>query len=365
MSSRPSEPCQAGLAAGARSLASATHKGGAEQPMNDKSCAIAGRTVSTRRALLLAIPLAVAVFMPMTTWAAWPDHTVTVVVPYAAGGNTDVMARLAGQELQKRLGQPFVIENLAGAGGAVGTQNVARSRPDGHTLLFATTAQFSILPYTQKINYDPLADFAPIGVFGQSFSVLGIAKSVPATDLASFIAYVKANPGKLNYASGGVGTVGHLVSASFAERAGLDMVHVPYSGGAPAITALVAGHVGMYFGNSSEFLPHYKGTDFKIIAVGTPARVSQFPDVPAVAEVYPGFSLPAWNGLLAPAKTPQAIVDTLSKEMHAVTQDPAIQKRLRELAIEPGGAMSDEFIKIISSEQAIFKAAVKGAGIER
>jgi tripartite-type tricarboxylate transporter receptor subunit TctC len=321
--------------------------------------------IAAMRALLSAIVLALALLSSMTASAAWPDHTVTMVVPYAAGGNTDIMARLAAQELEKKFGQAFIVENLPGAGGALGTHNVARATPDGYTLLFATTAQLSVLPYTQNINYAPLKDFVPIGVFGQSFSVLGIAKSVPATDLASFVAYAKANPGKLNYASGGPGTIGHLVAASFAKRAGLDMVHVPFNGGAPAMTDLLAGHVDMYFGNSSELLPYYKTADIKIIAVGTPQRVSQFPDVPAVAELYPGFSLPAWNGLLAPAGTPKAIIDVLSDKVHEVTQDPAVQQRLRQLGIEPGGATSGELAEIINGEQPIFKAAVAAAGIAR
>jgi tripartite-type tricarboxylate transporter receptor subunit TctC len=295
--------------------------------------------------------------------AAWPERPVTLVVPYSAGGNTDVMARIAAQEFQKSFGQTFVVENVLGAGGTIAAQRVASAKPDGHTLFFATTAQLSIAPYMQKVNYDPTADFIPIAVFGQSFSVLGVHPSVPGKDLKEFVAYVKANPGKLNYGSGGVGTVGHLVSASFATRAGLDMVHVPYKGGALATTDLLSGQIQMYFGNSIELLPHFKAGKIKVLAVGTSARTEQFPDVPTVAEFYPGFSMPAWNGLLAPRGTPKPIVDALMKRIQEVVRDAAIVKRLRAIGVEAGGPAGDALVSLIRTEQANYKAAIKAAGI--
>ena len=269
-----------------------------------------------RRFLRLAAGAVALPALPRRAAAqSYPTRPVTLVVPYAAGGNTDIMARMAADWLTQKLGQPFIVENRAGAGGAIAAQYVASSAPDGYVLLFGTTAQTSIVPYIQKVRYDPLKDFVAVGVYGNSFSILAIANTVPATDLKTFIDYVKANPGKVNYASGGVGTVGHLVGASFAVRAGLNMVHIPYKGGSQVLAALLAGEVQMYFGNSSEILPYYHTDKLRILAVGTPARVAQLPDVPAIAEVYPGFSLPAWNGVLAPAGTPKAIVSTLSAQI--------------------------------------------------
>ncbi len=318
-----------------------------------------------RRRLFLTLASVVAIGLgARAARAAWPDHPVTVIVPYAAGGNTDIMARLASDELQKALGQPFIVENRPGAGGALGAQYVARAAPDGYTLLFGTTAQLSILPHIQKINYKPLTDFEPICVFGQSFSILGVNRSVPATDLAGFIAYARANPGKINYASGGVGTVGHLVAALFAARAGLTMAHVPYKGGSQSMTDLLGGQVQMYFGNSSELLPYKDSDRIRLIAVGTPGRVAQLPDVPAVAELYPGFSLPAWNGFLAPAGTPREIVDQVAKVALAGAASADVSRKLHDLGIDPGVAGPDALASVIKGEQALYQDAVKAAGIE-
>jgi tripartite-type tricarboxylate transporter receptor subunit TctC len=325
---------------------------------------VTAMTLSRRHFLHLTMGgTAVAAASRLAQAETYPVRPVAIIVPYAAGGNTDIMARMAADWLSQKLGQPFVVENRAGAGGAIAAQYVASAAPDGYTLLFGTTAQTSIVPFIQKVRYDPLKDFAAVGVYGNSFSILAIAAAVPATDLKSFIDYAKSNPGQVNYASGGVGTVGHLVGASFAARAGLDMVHVPYKGGSQVIAGLLAGEVQMYFGNSSEILPYYHTDKLKILAVGTPARVDQMPDVPAVAEVYPGFSLPAWNGVLAPAGTPKDIVSVLSREIHAAAQDAPTAKRLRELGIEPGTATADELADIIRGEQTLYADAVKAAGI--
>lgn len=295
--------------------------------------------------------------------ADWPERAVTVVVPYAAGGNTDIMARLASDALAQKLGQSFIVENRPGAGGAIATQMIVSSPPDGYRLLFASTAQTSIVPYAQKVRYDATKDLSPIAVFGQNFSVLAISTKLPSKDLASFIAYAKANPGKINYGSGGTGTVAHLISASLGVRAGIELVHVPYKGGSQSVTDLLSGQIEMYFGNSAELLPFGGSEKIRLIAVGTLKRVKQLPEIPAVAEVIPGFSMPAWNGFLAPAGTPRAIIDLLSKETLAAAQLPAINQKLFDLGIEPGIAAADEHAAIIRDEQGVYAAAVKAAGI--
>lgn len=295
--------------------------------------------------------------------ADWPERAVTVVVPYAAGGNTDIMARLASDALAQKLGQSFIVENRPGAGGAIATQMVVSSPADGYRLLFASTAQTSIVPYAQKVRYEATKDLAPIAIFGQNFSVLAISTKLPSRDLTSFIAYAKANPGKINYGSGGTGTVAHLISASLGVRAGIELVHVPYKGGSQSVTDLLSGQIEMYFGNSAELLPFGGSEKIRLIAVGTLKRVKQLPEVPTVAEVIPGFSMPAWNGFLAPAGTPRPIIDLLSKETLAAAQLPAINQKLFDLGIEPGAAGADEHAAIIREEQGVYAAAVKAAGI--
>lgn len=317
------------------------------------------------RSLCVAVAgLCALVVTPMSAARAdWPERPVTVVVPYAAGGNTDIMARLASDALTQKLGQPFIVENRPGAGGAIATQLVVSSPPDGYRLLFASTAQTSIVPYAQKVKYDATRDLAPIAIFGQNFSVLAISAKVPAKDLGGFLAYARANPGKINYGSGGTGTVAHLISASLGVRAGLDMVHVPYKGGSQSVTDLLSGQIEMYFGNSAELLPFSGSDSIRLIAVGTLKRVKQLPEVPAVAEVIPGFSMPAWNGFLAPAGTPRAIIELVSRETLAATQLPSITRKLYDLGIEPGVANADEHAAIIREEQGVYAAAVKAAGI--
>jgi len=216
----------------------------------------------------------------------------------------------------------------------------------------------------QKVSYEP-DDFVPIDVFGQSFSVLAVNAGVPVTDLAGLVAYARQNPGKINYASGGVGTVGHLVSASFAQRAGIDIVHVPYKGGSQATSDLLAGQVQIYFGNSIELLPFYKSDRIRLLAVGTTRRNAHYPDLPAVSELYPGFSMPAWNGFLAQRNTPDEIVDALAARLSAIIASPAIAERLRTIGVEPGGPARQEMKSYLRRELIDYRAAVAAAGIAR
>ena len=295
--------------------------------------------------------------------ADWPTRPVTVVVPYSAGGNTDMMARLAGQYLATKLGQSFVIENRAGGGGSVGAIGVARAQPDGYTLLFGASTQIINIPMLQKVSYDPQKDFAPISIFGAGPYLLGVKASIPANTLQEFIAYVKANPGKLNYATAGIGGNVHLNTALFIARTGLDMVAVPYKSGAPAMSGLAAGEVEMYFGNASELMQHTDSKHIKILAVSTPQRLAQLPDVPAVAETYPGFDTSSWNGFFAPTGTPQAIIDVLAKLTIEAAKDPAMVDRLNKLAILPFGTTPEEFKQIIEKSRVANKEAMKAAGL--
>ncbi len=310
---------------------------------------------------------AIAVILTVASgpaFAAWPEKTVTVVVPYAAGGNTDIMARLATEWLSNRLDQRFVVENRVGAGATLGTAYVAKAGPDGYTVLFGAAPQLLVAPLVQKVTYDARKDFAPVAVFGTGPQVLGVSADVPAKNLREFVAYAKANPGKINYASGGVGTAGHLTGALLAARGGLDMVHVPYKGGLPALTDLLAGQVQMYFGNASELVPHKTSDKIRLIAVSLSKRMSQLPDVEAAAEMFPGFNLAAWNGFVAPAATPRPILELLAKETAAAAKDSKIAQRLIELGIEPGDVTLEAFSREIEGSRPAYEEAVKAAGLK-
>ena len=292
----------------------------------------------------------------------WPTRTVTVVVPFAAGGNTDIMARLASQKLAEELKQPFVVENRVGAGGAIAANYVLQAAPDGHTLFFAASPQIAIVPYIQKVNYDPIKEFTPVSFFGTGPFILAISSAIPAKTIPEFVAYAKAR--KLNYGSGGTGSVGHLSGALFVARAGIDSVHIPFRGGAPAMTALLGGQVDMYFGNAADIIPHVESGKARIIGVAADKRMSQLPDVPTVSETYPNFSLSAWNGFLVSSKTPKAIVEKLAKSVIAAAKDPAVVSQLTKLGIQPNGTTPEESAAQITREQPQYDIAIKAADIK-
>lgn len=292
----------------------------------------------------------------------WPSKPVNVIVPFAAGGNTDVMARMASNKLAVELKQTFVIENRVGAGGAIAASYVAQAAPDGHTLLFGAAPQIAVVPRIQRVNYDPLKSFAPVSIFGTGPFILAIHGEIPAKTLAEFVAYGKGR--KLNYGSGGVGSIGHLSGALLVARAGLDSVHVPFGGGGPATSALLAGQLHMYFGNASELIPHAESGKIRILGVATGQRMKQLPAVPTISETYPNFALSSWNGFLAPAATPRAIVDRLAGLVSAAARDPAIVAQLDNLGITPNGTTPEEFLAQIAREQPQFDEAIAAAGLK-
>ena len=253
--------------------------------------------------------------------------------------------------------------SCVGAGATLGTAYVAQAKPDGYTFLFGAAPQLLVAPLVQKVSYDARKDFAPVAIFGTGPQVLGINAGIPATNLKEFVAYAKAHPGRINYASGGQGTAGHLTGALLAARAGLDMVHVPYKGGAPATTDLLAGQVQMYFGNASELLPHAASDKVRLIAVSTSKRMAQLPDAVAVEEMFPGFKMAAWNGFVAPSGTPRPILELLAGETALAVKDDKIIQRLVELGIEPGGLTLEDFQRDIDDSRPAYAEAVKAAGI--
>jgi tripartite-type tricarboxylate transporter receptor subunit TctC len=327
-------------------------------------CSLTRTGTMSRRHVLAALVL-LAGFVPEASSAQttdWPTRTVTVVVPFAAGGNTDIMARIASQKLAEVFKQSFVVENRVGAGGAIAATYVAQAAPDGYTLFFAAAPQIAVLPNVQKVNYDPHKDFTPVSIFGTGPFILAISSAIPAKTIPEFVEYAKNR--KLNYGSGGTGSVSHLSGALFVARSGLDAVHIPFRGGAPAMTALLGGQVDMYFGNAADIIPFVESGKARIIGVAADKRMKQLPDIPTVSETYPGFSLSAWNGFLVPSKTPRPIVEKLAKEVIAASKDPAVIEQLTKLGIEPNGTTPEESAAQIAREQAQFDIAIKAANMK-
>jgi tripartite-type tricarboxylate transporter receptor subunit TctC len=295
--------------------------------------------------------------------ADWPARPVTVIVPFGAGGNTDMMARLASQHLSAKLGQTFVVENRPGAGGALGTGQVAAAAPDGYTLLFSASANINLTPQVQKLNFDPLKQLVPITNVGTGTQMIAIKRELPVKTLPEFIAYAKANPGKLNFAVAGTQNISHLAPVLLFARAGIDLVMIPAKSEPQAVSDLISGQVDLYFGNSSALLPHIDSDKIRLIAVGTAQRIPAAPDIPAVAETMPGFEFASWNGFSAPAAVPQPIVDAIRREVTAFAKSPEISERLSKLGIVPGGLTKEQNEAVFKKDYESFAAAVKAAGI--
>jgi tripartite-type tricarboxylate transporter receptor subunit TctC len=316
----------------------------------------------SRRGLLVCAMLSPALLSARA--ASWPERSVRLIVPFAPGGNTDSIGRLIGQNLSETLSATFVVENKPGANGAIAAEMVARAAPDGYTLFVAALPQIAIFPAMTKVNYDPAKDFAPISNFGSNPFALIVHPSFPAKTLQEFVAYVRSQPGNLAYASGGVGSLGHLTMVLFLNRAGLDMTHIPYKGGGPAIADVIAGHVPTYFANLSEALTQAKSGSVRVLAVSSAARTPQLPDVATVAESgYPGFHTATWNGLLAPAGTPKPVVDVLSLAVAKAVKDPGVSDKLVALGVDPIGDDPQHFASTISSDISRWSEAIKLAGI--
>jgi tripartite-type tricarboxylate transporter receptor subunit TctC len=294
----------------------------------------------------------------------YPSHPVTIVVPFAAGGNTDNIARLVAQRFGEKLGQQFVVENRPGAAGAIAAESVARSTPDGYTLLMAAVPQIAIVPALHKTRYDPVKDFAPISAIGTNPFVLAVNKDLPVKTIAELIAYVGARPRTLSYGSGGVGSLNHLAMALFLKRAGLEMIHVSYKGNAPAISDLVAGHVPVLLSTLPDALPQAAAGAIRLIGVSSDRRAPQIPDVPTIAESgFPQFKTMTWNGLLAPAGTPREIIDMLARQSAEAIKDRNFGERLASYGVDPLGNSPEEFAAMIAADIALWGEAAKIAGL--
>ena len=295
----------------------------------------------------------------------WPQRAIKLVVPFAAGGNTDSIARLTAERLSQSLGQVVVVDNKAGANGAIAADFVAQSPPDGYTLLMAAMPVLAILPAITKTKFDSLRDFAPISIVGSNPFVMAISKSVPATNVREFVAYAKKNSGELNYASGGSGSVSHLSAALFVKRANLNMTHVSYKGGGPAVADLLGGQVQMYFGNLSELAPHADGGKIRIVGVSSLERASQIPNVPTFAESgFPGFKTLTWNGIVAPAGTPPAVINRVAAAVSDAISKAELRGRLLQLGVDPIGNTPEQFSQTLRSDITIWTEAAKASNLK-
>jgi len=295
---------------------------------------------------------------------AWPNRPIMLIVPYPPGGVNDPEARIAGEALSATLGQPFVVQNKPGATGAIATEYVAHAQPDGYTLLFASSAQTTIVPLTQNVGYS-LNDLSPISAIAEGPMVLAVNASLPVKSVKDLIDLIRANPGKYSYASGGTGSVGHLVSALFVSRAKLDMLHVPYHGGGPAVVDLMGNRVAMYFGNAGELIPHQDDEHIRFIGVSSEHRMKQLPDVPAIDEVLPNFALTAWRGFLAPAGTPQPIIDTVAEAVQKASKEVGVIEKITNLGDEVLTTTPAQHAELIRKEQQAYSDAIEAAGLKR
>jgi tripartite-type tricarboxylate transporter receptor subunit TctC len=315
------------------------------------------------RAGVAALALALACLCSSASAQEWPQRPPRLLVPFAAGGNTDSIARLSAEWLGNRIGQTVVVENRPGASGSIATEAVARAQPDGYTLLIGTPTQLAILPAMTKVPYDAVRDFSPLSIVGVNPYALGVHPSLPVKTLKDLVALAKARPGEVTYGSAGSGAGTHLTMALFLSRAGVQMNHIPYKGGSVAVAELIGGQVATYFGNLAEIVPQARGGRVRALAVSSLKRTTQLPDVPTVSEQgYPGFEAFTWNGLLAPAKTPAAIVDKLARELAAAAKDAGIIKRLDAIGVEPLGNTPAEFAKVLAESITLYTQAVKISG---
>ena len=294
----------------------------------------------------------------------YPTRPVRWVVGYPPGGATDILARLVGQRLSERLNQQFVIENKPGAGNNVGTESVVNADPDGYTILLVNPANGINASLYAKLNFNFIRDIAPVAGILRSPNVMVVPADFPAKTVAEFIAYAKANPGKINMASSGNGTSVHLSGELFKSMTGIDMLHVPYKGAAPALTDMLAGRVQVIFDNLPSAIQHIRAGTLRALAVTTETRSPQLPDVPTIADTVKGYEASAWFGVGAPKNTPKPIIEKLNKEINAILAEPAMKQRIDELGGVPLIGTPEDFGKIIQSETEKWAKVVEFAKIK-
>lgn len=296
--------------------------------------------------------------------ATYPAAPITLIVPTGPGGGTDLAARAISERLAKALGQPVVIDNKAGAGGIIGNQSVARAKPDGYTLLISSN-QFGIIPAVQsKLPYDPIKDFIPITSIGVIPTLVLLNPSLPVKSISELISYAKQNPGKLQYASAGIGSPNHLFAAMFSKMADIDMLHVPFRGTSPALIAVAAGEVPLSFASLPASQGFISGGKLKPIAVTSAQRLKTLPDLPAISETVPGYAADIWLGIWGVAGTPSTIIDKVHAAIEETLKDPAVLKSLAEQGLVVETRSKEDFAALVKDEMAKWNKVVDESGGE-
>jgi tripartite-type tricarboxylate transporter receptor subunit TctC len=322
-----------------------------------------GMNLLRRQFLHLAAGAAALPAMPQIARAQpYPSRPVRIIIPFPAGQATDTVARLVGQSLSERLGQSFVIENRTGAGGNIGTETVVRAMPDGYTLLLVGLSNAINATLYEKLNFNFIRDIAPVASIGGGPYIMVVNPSVPAKTVPEFVAYAKANSGKINMASSGSGSVSHVFGELFKMMTGVNLVHVPYRGG--YVPDLLSGQVQVVFGTISSCIQYVMGGMLRALAVTTATRSDAVPDIPTLAEFVPGYEASQWYGVGAPKDTPAAVIDKLNKEINAVAADPIIKARLAGLGVDPMSMTSAEFGKSIAAETEKWAKVIRAANIK-
>lgn len=315
----------------------------------------------------LMVPLLVPLFViPALAETAYPVKAIRFIVPFPPGGGTDILSRALAQKMSEALGQPFVIDNRPGAGGNIGADIAAKSAPDGYTIFMGQTSNLAVNPTLyKKLPFDPLKDFAPITLVTETPLIIVVAQNSPIKSVQDLIALAKSKPGTINFASPGNGTVGHLAGEMFKRVAGVDMVHVPYKGAAPALTDLLGGQVNIYFASAAAAMGQIRGGSIRAIAVTSRKRSAALPNVPTVAESgLPGFDASSWYGVLAPAGTPKDIIAKLNAAAVKVMQQPELKGRMTDEGGEPIGDTPEQFAAFIKTETAKWAKVVRDSGAQ-
>jgi len=317
------------------------------------------RIIGLVAAGLLCMPGAQAI-------ARYPDHPIRVIVGFSAGGATDIIARMVGQGLSKRLGQAVVIENKPGAGGTIATGYVAKAPPDGYTLLFTSASHAINAMLYKSLPFDPVKDFEPVVPAASTLNILAVNPSMPVHSVQEFIAYARAHPGKVTMASAGVGSSSHLAGVLFNTMADIKVTHVPYKGTADALRDLAAGEVDSTVDSVSAYLPYLKNGSLRALGVGDLQRNPLLPEVPTIdASGLKGYEVNAWVGILAPARTPRAIVDLLNQQVNDILKSPDVVRQLRSLGSRPLGGTPDQYAALIKHDIEMYARLIKVAGIPR
>ncbi len=311
-------------------------------------------------ALALAVPFAAGAALAQS----WPDKPVHIVVPAPAGSSLDVLARAIGDKLKDKYGQPFIVDNKPGAGGALATAEVARAPADGSVMLLGFNGPLATGPLITKVPYDVKRDLAPVIITSSQPNVLAVNAALPVKTVADLVAWAKANPGKLNFASVGQGSSSHLNAEMLKSAAGIDAVHVPFNGSPPAVLSTVQGETQMIFAVMQPLQAQVQAGKLRAIAVTTPKRFPLLPDLPAIAETYPGFEALAWNGLVVPAATPPATIQKINADVNAILKDPEIVKKMNAFGFDLVGGTPADFAALIEGETSRSLPIVKKLGIK-